>query len=673
MAPIDKLILNVGEYMTYSVDQLANVITHLNNHYYNGDEPLVSDEVYDIIYDRLRTLDPKNKHFTIVGAKKGKVVLPFYMSSLAKIKSDNSTLNTFKTKFPGTYVVSDKLDGVSALYDSKAKKLYTRGDGKVGQDISNLLLYIQGIPKSVKEDVVVRGELILTKAAFENIKGDNANARNTVSGIVNAKKPNVDIAKRIKFVAYSMFQPSGLDADTQMKMMSKKYGFDTVWNNTLKQLDFEDLSSQLDTRRRLSDYDIDGIVIMHNSPNHKLVEEKVPTYAFAFKHLLTQKTAEVIVTDVEWNVSKDGLLKPTVLFDAVNLSGVNIRRATGFNAHFIESNKIGMGAVIVITRSGDVIPFIMSVVSPAKAPKMPTIPYVWSGSKDIKVIGKSTGQDLKEILHFVTSIGVPGMGPGMVKKIFDAGYASVFELLNVDQGNFLKIPGFANKNELYVALHSAVEKASCVTLMQASNKFGSGFGERKLNSIIKVDPGILDPSYPAPTIESLCQIEGIQKTTAEKFIVGLVKYREFLKVTGIDCIKTKPSKPSKKSVKPKPSKMKKRKMSDDHDTHDVDNVSDDGNVSDDESNDVDNSIEIEKKQTLKGHSVLFTGLRDAALLQEIMSRGGITDENKPDRKKLIPTIIICKDPNSNSKKMMDATANGAVAMTREDFVKQYIV
>ena len=106
--------------------------------------------------------------------------------------------------------------------------------------------------------------------------------------------------------------------------------------------------------------------------------DKNPEHAFAFKMVISDQVAEAKVVDVEWNISKTGYLKPRVEIEPIRLGGVTIKHATGFNGNFIESNKIGIGAIIEIIRSGDVIPYIKSVITPAETAKMPNIPYKWN-------------------------------------------------------------------------------------------------------------------------------------------------------------------------------------------------------------------------------------------------------------------------------------------------------
>ena len=154
-------------------------------------------------------------------------------------------------------------------------------------------------------------------------------------------------------------------------------------------------------------YEIDGVIVTDDNVYPR--KSGNPEHSFAFKMVLSDQIAEVKVVDVLWNPSKDGYLKPRVQIEPIQLGGVKIEYATGFNAAFIEQNKIGLGALIQIIRSGDVIPHIRSVTIPAEAPKMPLVPYKWNDTHvDIMLedIGSDTTVREKNITGFFRGIGV---------------------------------------------------------------------------------------------------------------------------------------------------------------------------------------------------------------------------------------------------------------------------
>jgi len=140
---------------------------------------------------------------------------------------------------------------------------------------------------------------------------------------------------------------------------------------------------------------------------------------FAFKMVISDQVAEVKVVDIIWTPSKDGYLVPRVQIEPIVLGGVKIEYATGFNAKFIEENNIGVGAVISIVRSGDVIPHILGTVVPSSKPLMPTQEYEWDSTHTNILLVDKDDPIVKEknILGFFKNIEVDGLGPGNIKKI----------------------------------------------------------------------------------------------------------------------------------------------------------------------------------------------------------------------------------------------------------------
>ena len=188
----------------------------------------------------------------------------------------------------------------------------------------------------------------------------------------------------------------------------------------------EMLSEKLQDVRSTYEYETDGIIVAHDKVYMRT--GKNPDHAFAFKMMLSDQVAEAKVVDVIWTPSKDGYLKPRVQIEPIKLGGVTIEYATGKNAQFIEKNKIGVGSVIQIVRSGDVIPDIIKIVKPAKEPLMPTIEYIWNPTHvDIMLVNKDDNETVKEknIAGFFRILGVDGLSIGNVKRIMAAGFDSV--------------------------------------------------------------------------------------------------------------------------------------------------------------------------------------------------------------------------------------------------------
>lgn len=265
---LPELLKNPVKYAnSVSITKLVDILKKLSHNYYNQENDLIPDDIYDILKDILEERAPTNKFLKEIGAPitKEKVKLPYTMPSLNKIKPDTEALNVWKNTYKGPYVVSDKLDGVSALYvrTENGDKLYTRGDGTMGQDISHLVKYViikHGVnTNNIPLNMAIRGELIISKKNFEKIKKDFKNARNVVAGLVNSKNYSPKIAKLTEFVAYGIINPL-YKYQEQMTLLDNT-GFITVFNKTKKNITNDYLSELLLKRRKSGKYEIDGIVV----------------------------------------------------------------------------------------------------------------------------------------------------------------------------------------------------------------------------------------------------------------------------------------------------------------------------------------------------------------------------------------------------------------------------
>jgi len=391
-------------------ENLTQMIVISNDAYYNTKKSLITDNEYDILREYIIGKYPDNTIVKNIGAPitKNKVILPYNMPSMDKIKPDTNALSNWMTKYKGDYVLSCKLDGVSGMYSTEGEvpKLYTRGDGKVGQDVSHLLRVLN-LPqkKTGEQGIVVRGEFIIPKNVFkEKYSQQFANPRNLVSGIVNSKTID-EKTQDLHFVTYEVIYPP-MNIGEQIEILNR-IGYEVVQNRKEDFLSNEMLSTTLMDWRTNYEYEVDGIIVTDDNLHPR--KDGNPEYAFAFKMVISDQMAEAKVLDVIWEPSKSGYLKPRVQIEPIQLGGVTIQYATGFNGEFIEKNKIGIGAVIQIIRSGDVIPHIKSVTTPAENPKMPEQSYHWTKNHvDIVLDNFETDTTVirKNITEFFTKLDV---------------------------------------------------------------------------------------------------------------------------------------------------------------------------------------------------------------------------------------------------------------------------
>jgi len=515
---------------------LSKMLQYASKQYYNH-TPVLTDNQFDIVKQFIENKFPLNNSVKEIGAEveRNKVILPYEMASMDKIKPDTNALSSWCNKFTGPFILSCKLDGVSGLYTTEGStpKLYTRGNGSVGQDISHLIPHLQ-LPKT--KDIVIRGEFIIPKSVFKTKYADKfANPRNMVAGIINHKTIS-DTVNDIHFVAYEIIKPY-LKPSKQMDLL-KTLNVKTVLNQQTNKLSNEMLSDLLVDWRQNNIYEIDGVIVTNDAVYPR--KSGNPEHAFAFKMVLSDQIAEAIVVDVIWTPSKDGYLKPRVQIEPIHLGGVKIEYATGFNASFIKDNNVGIGATIQLIRSGDVIPHIKSIIVPAPQPKMPSVPYIWNNTHvDILLENVADDPTVKEknITGFFKGIEVDGLSSGNIMRIIETGYDTVPKIIKMTEEDLLEVDGFKQKmaNKIYMGIQNKIKEASIITLMSASNIFGRGFSDKKMELIFSELPDILTSNKSdQQKIAEVTLRKGMAQKTAEAFVSKIDDFKIFLDDCGLE-------------------------------------------------------------------------------------------------------------------------------------------
>ena len=646
---METLIKNIKKDPFNSVNELnaskiEDIIKLAADKYYNTDDPVLSDALYDLLIDFLKVKKPKSKVLKEVGSNvnaKNKVNLDYPLYSMDKIKPPSKELDKWLKKYPGPYYLSDKLDGISALLVYKEDKtigLYTRGTATQGLDISFLLKYLPGIPtpdkvekyikrkgiKATKNLMAFRGELLMKKSVFQKkYCKEKKNERSIVAGVVNSINVDPLVAKDLTLVIYEVVDPFK-SIKSQYKMI-KSLGLKKVHSNKFDKLDYETLSQHYKKRRADSKFLMDGIIVT-NDKKHKRATKSNPKYAFAFKDILDEQVANFNVIEVEWNVSKDGYINPVLILETQTLGGVDISRVTAFNAKYIQDNKIGPGTVIKLVRSGDVIPHILEIVKASKKPQMPDMDYTWTKSGvDIVIKNKKANKDvtIKEMVYFFKKMGIKNLGEGNVKKMVEIGLDSIESVIKATKEDLLEVDGFKQKtvDKVHKGIHTVLQNTELSLLMGASNLFGHGFGSTRCQLILDVYPDVLD-SLKSKTkcqlLDDIKDIDGFDTITAKQFVDHLDEFNQFY-----DTIKSFV-------------KFKKVKKS--------------------------------KNTKMKDEIVVFTGFRDKELEEKIVESGGQVKTSVSSN----TTILVCKDDsvkNGNSGKIKDAKKKNIKIITKDELIK----
>lgn len=610
------------------ITTLAKIIKYASDKYYNTQTSVISDEMFDFIRDVLQERSPNNKVLKQIGAPvtdKVKIKLPFHMGSLDKIKPGGA-LEKWTEKFKGPYSISDKLDGISGLLHKKGKEisLYTRGDGSSGTDITYLIPHIKSIKiDKLPTNISIRGELIISKEKFKKYESTMANGRNMVSGVVNAKSYDPAIVNDIDFICYELIE--GIKHSEQLDKL-KSYGLKVVNHSILKSLDDNSLSKLLEKRKKEGEYDLDGIVIFDDNI-HPKNKSGNPLYGFAFKSLSSLEFADVEVIDIEWNLSKDGLIKPIVKITPTKISGVVISNVTGHNAKNIVDNGISKGAVIRVVRSGDVIPYIMEIIKPASKIQYPIIPYKWNGTKVDLIYDESQENEeateqllTKNLTNFFKKIGTKWIDESTIIKFINAGYGSVKDIINASEEDLLELESFGEKmaEKIYNSIQEALKDVELVDLMNGSNIFGNGFGEKKLGAILKVHPDIVNNKVTKDKLVDMIKaIDGFDDKTAIKFADNINDFRLFLKDLDIEY----------------KNKFKGMKV---------------GNK-------------------FKDMHIVFTGFRNKELEEYVTNEGGkiVGSVSKNT------SLVVCADKDESSSKLEKARDLNIKILTKDEFIKKF--
>lgn len=668
-----------------SVADLEQLLSQAADAYYNTDHPLLSDDAFDTALEVLRTRAPKSKFLKQVRAplpapaagqqQPKKVKLPYHLGSMTKIKPGERALTLWLEKYSGPYSISEKLDGLTSLLILKVIKnsatgekeleqhFYKHGDENESEEISHMLGFMRAAPKDSasqqklikliekinpgKNLIAVRGEIIITKAKFQaKYAKEYPKARSLIAGMTNClpekynQQDTRNKARDLDFVSYTVLDPPGLLQSKQFEFLAD-CGFLVARNSIEPVLDEEKLKELMLEYKSASEYEIDGIIVTDNQTGYKYPTSGDPKYAVAFKMRLEEQMAITTVEYVEYNITKNGLLKPRVKFAPVIIGGDSINYATGFNAKFIKEHNIGQGAEIHVIKSGDVIPYILAVTKPAARWQEPAIPYEWvEGGIDIRPRDLADAPEMlnKVLLHFFDTLDVDGLKSGTIDKLIAAGFNSVNLILSLRPESLLKIPGFQVKSaqKLVDNIRTGVlDKQHRLSVIMTASNIWPGFGVKRFELITAVIPQERLVSAPSQTkskpgsevtLGELVAIDGLSDKTAQAFLDGLPKFRIWLADHPLIHIA-----PPHEATTPVPVTPPRGLLAE-----------------------------------LQGQKLVFTGFRDAEL-EERLAKYGITLQSGVSKS---TRMVIAADPNESSSKLTKARELGIEIMSADDFRKK---
>jgi len=615
------------------------------NELYRAGTPAISDQEYDKLVDQYQRLFPdspflKTKAILETAKDSRKIGLPIRMGSLNKLKSA-AELYSWLSTMPmfEEIVFTPKFDGISLLVDESNGKAFTRGDGFVGQSCNKHFQKMADVTIAC-ESMYSYGEAIMSKKSFLKFKDNYANARNLVAGLFNRDLPTQDLGSvdYIRYgIAYNDFSRSKIaqleicNALNTVRVNSHRVSIEDFINLGRKGM-IEKINYLFETWSAF--YDIDGLVVdVNGSKTRELMGRELngnPAYARAIKLPEWSSSAVVKVNGITWGVSKQGKLKPVVNIEPTAVAGVTISNVTGYNAKYVFDNNIAKGSVIKIVRSGDVIPKHIETLNYKKENvfelagelvECPSCgkPVRWDETLTELVCTNPMCNEkrINKLVHFFTIMKVEDFGAPSIRKFYEAGYTSVFKILNMGESQMNNIEGWGSKSS--TKLISQFERlsdegVSFARFLHALDVMEGKLGEKMIQTIL--DGYDISEGVDTFSIPELLGINGVSNITAEAYMDGIQRY--FIKYEGLPVMINQYQTPK---------------------------------------------VEVSSDGKMVGFKICFTGVRPSKEQEELINKNGgevVSGVSKTT------THLVVKDINSTSSKTQKAQDLGVKILTIEN-------
>ena len=544
------------------VKQLREEIEYHSNRYYNMDSPEISDYEYDMLNNQLKAIEaeypqlitpdsPTQKVGGKVSEKFSPVAHTVPMESLQDAFSFEELLDFDRRVRSAVehpeYVVEPKIDGLSVSLHYKNGTLEvgsTRGDGAVGENVTENILTIRNVPKKLNshvDEIEVRGEVYMPQSSFfellemQELKGEKLakNPRNAAAGTLRQKDAAVTASRKLDIFVFNMQQCSEPEKDTHSETLEymKSLGFNIVPFYSVHQSIQSAISAIEDIGNKRGDlpFDIDGAVIkVNNLEARKLLAStaKFPRWAIAYKYPPEEK--ETTLLDVEINVGRTGVLTPTAVFESVQLAGTTVSRAVLHNQDFITQNNIRIGDIIRVRKAGDIIPEVTASVKHAEDSipyEMPKIcpscnaPVFRDDEAAIRCKNpECPAQLMRNLIHFASrdAMDIEGLGPAVIKALVERGLISnPADIYNLKKEDIADIERMGEKSAQN--LIDAIEKSKQNPLWRLIFGLGIRHIGAKAAKLLETEFEGMDDLKNA-SLEALCGIEGIGDIMAQSVV-----------------------------------------------------------------------------------------------------------------------------------------------------------
>ncbi|HEL1735885.1 TPA: NAD-dependent DNA ligase LigA [Streptococcus suis] len=489
--------------MKTRISELVSVLNQYAKEYYQLDQPSVSDAEYDTLYRELVELETAHPELILpdspthrVGGKvldgfeKYSHVYPLFSLQDAFSREELEAFDQrVRKEFPrATYICELKIDGLSISLTYEAGNLVvgaTRGDGSVGENITENLKRVADIPLTLPEavDITVRGECYMPKDSFDRVnkqrqeagEAEFANPRNAAAGTLRQLDTGVVAQRGLATFLYQEASPSEATSQSQVLEKLDALGFVTNHEYCLAESidDTWDFIEKIAERRDDLPYEIDGVVIKVN--DLAIQEElgftvKAPRWAVAYKFPAEEKEAEIL--SVDWTVGRTGVVTPTANLSPVQLAGTTVSRATLHNVDYIAEKDIRIGDTVIVYKAGDIIPAVLKVVDKYRKEQeiMPIPSHCPSCQSDLQHYEDEVAlrcinpicpsQLMSKLEHFASrdAMNIAGLGSSIVEKLFGAGLVhDVADIYKLTVDDLLTLEGFKEKSadKLYQAIQTS--------------------------------------------------------------------------------------------------------------------------------------------------------------------------------------------------------------------------
>lgn len=489
--------------MEKRISELVDLLNKYADEYYRTDKPSVSDAEYDKLYRELVELETAHPELVLpnspthrVGGKildgfeKYSHVYPLFSLQDAFSREELDAFDQrVRKEFPqATYICELKIDGLSISLTYEAGNLVvgaTRGDGSVGENITENLKRVADIPLTLPQavDITVRGECYMPKASFDRVnqqrqeagEAEFANPRNAAAGTLRQLDTGVVAQRGLATFLYQEASPS--EATSQSQVLEKLEALGFVTNHDYQLADSMDdvwaFIEKMAERREDLPYEIDGIVIKVN--DLAIQEElgftvKAPRWAVAYKFPAEEKEAQIL--SVDWTVGRTGVVTPTANLSPVQLAGTTVSRATLHNVDYIAEKDIRIGDTVIVYKAGDIIPAVLKVVDkyrkdqevmpvPSQCPSCQSDLQHYEDEVALRCINPiCPSQLMSKLEHFASrdAMNIAGLGSSIVEKLFLAGLVKdVADIYKLTVDDLLTLDGFKEKSadKLYQAIQTS--------------------------------------------------------------------------------------------------------------------------------------------------------------------------------------------------------------------------